>query len=74
MTDWIEKRQNCQICNGTGYVQSEMRHANGRQPHAWAALCECRPQTLSEVLEAALQEQEYIDKYGEDSLYRRKPA
>ena len=69
--DWVRKRKSCKICNGTGYVQSEMRHENGRQSHAWAVLCECRPQTLQDVLQAALQESQYIDKYGEDDLYRK---
>ena len=32
----------CPKCHGTDYVQSEVKHENGRQPHAWAAICECR--------------------------------
>ena len=56
MTDWKKQQAECRKCLGTGYFQSEMRHMNGRQPHAWVVLCECQPKTLPELEEAAAQE------------------
>lgn len=56
MIDWAARQRECPKCHGIGYTFSEARHANGYQPHAWAAQCECQPQTFDERLEAAAQE------------------
>jgi hypothetical protein len=58
MTDWIRLQRECKHCRGRGYVQSEIRHPNGRQPHARAARCVyCQPMTVPELNEAAAQEE-----------------
>lgn len=54
--NWKERQKDCPRCQGVGYVNSEARHSNGRQPHAWAVRCECQPTTLEELAEAAEQE------------------
>lgn len=60
--NWKERQKNCPRCRGVGYVNSEARHPNGRQPHAWAAQCECQPKTLEELAEAAEQERREKDR------------
>jgi len=56
MVDWKRQQAECKKCLGFGYVNSEIRHENGRQPYAWAAKCECQPSTMAELEEAVAQE------------------
>jgi hypothetical protein len=55
-TNWEQKQKECRKCFGFGYVQSELRHEDGQGGPAWAARCECQPQTLEDWEEAIAQE------------------
>lgn len=53
---WTQRQAACQQCHGTGYVQSEARHAEGRGAHAWAKRCICQPTSLRDLTEALAEE------------------
>ena len=52
---WKQRQRNCPMCQGLGHVRSEAPHGSGRGK-AWAVRCECQPQTLEEMEEAAKEE------------------